>query len=965
MNRQKYLNKMKKILYFFFIFLLLSTSTVLFGTGKNSSNDNVILRISWIPDVHTTWPPDMARLAVFHAFLNKYTNINVEISSTLKLEGDAAEGNEYLSIAGGLAPDVFYLYGRKIGAFIDQGFIQSLSPFLEREYKKTGKPFKGIGSPDNIWELTVSDNDIMCVPYMYYVMALTYRRKNFVMAGLDPGHGPRNWDEFYRYAQKLTWIPTKEPGTPQNVPYRFGFALPLGPGQGWHFHQFVWSAGGEMVQAYKRCSKCDELTPSHIPFTDYSKFHVEIDNQKDYEDKISKYPIHEVCSKCGNSLDDVDKIEWRMEINKKGGPEALAFYQKMKFSKWMRCDNRKDKRHKGKFNLEIDLTDEEVKDGKTIACPVCGRKIDLSDSKTKKRIYDGVIISQTPMSSNQRIEYAMWITLMSEVQPDNDSNLGVTYFPSIDGGDPVSFIAGHYLAMSSQIKGEKADAAWEYIKFMCSEEAMRIRVKTLVDNGWGEWIDPKYLKLFGYNGIYKAISEERIKFFEKLGKNSRVEPYCRGYKNVLTKELRLPIDLALDKNKREDPKKVLDECAEHINTYVIGKLPDKVVKQRERLGIFLLMVTIVILFFVGKKIVEVLKTGAQKSIEGFGVTEKTWNRHFRAWMFLVMAVGSVLLWSYIPLVRGLVMGFQDYKILGNSKFVGLKNFVSVFSNSDFYIFLWQTIIYVSLSIILGFLMPIFLAILLTEIPKGKVTFRVIYYLPSVTTGLVTMFLWKQLLYNPTDAGVLNQLLMATPNWVYFALPIVTGIFCIAASMPTFKGGNKIAGASIFLLGCFFATAAFFVSPVKEPLSWLSDQRLAMICVILPGIWAGTGAGCLIYLAALKGIPDTQYEAADVDGAGVIAKLWNVLIPNIKALIIISFVGAFIGAFHAAQNIFVMTAGGPANKTMTLGLDIWYNSFLFLQFGYATAEAWILGAMLIGFTLIQLQVLNKVEFKKAE
>jgi len=61
----------------------------------------------------------------------------------------------------------------------------------------------------------------------------------------------------------------------------------------------------------------------------------------------------------------------------------------------------------------------------------------------------------------------------------------------------------------------------------------------------------------------------------------------------------------------------------------------------------------------------------------------------------------------------------------------------------------------------------------------------------------------------------------------------------------------------------------------------------------------------------------------------------------------------------------MTAGGPANKTMTLGLDIWYNSFLFLQFGYATAEAWILGAMLIGFTLIQLQVLNKVEFKKVE
>jgi len=569
------------------------------------------------------------------------------------------------------------------------------------------------------------------------------------------------------------------------------------------------------------------------------------------------------------------------------------------------------------------------------------------------------------MSNNQRLENGMWISTLEEVQHGSESSFGVTYFPSINGEKPVSFIAGHYLAMNSQIKGVKADAAWEYIKFMCSEEAMRIRVKTLVNSGWGEWVDPKYLKLFGYEGIYKSIPKERIKFFQEISRNSKVEPYCRGYKSVITKELRLPIDLALDNNKQEDPQEVLDDCAKHVNTYVIGKLPDKVIKQREKLGIFLLMVTVVILFFVVKKIVQVLKTGAQKSIEGFGVTEKTFGRHLRAWLFLAVAVGSVFLWSYLPLVRGLVMGFQDYKILGDSKFVGLKNFVSVFSNVEFYVFLWQTFIYVGLSIALGFLMPIILAILLTEIPKGKVTFRIIYYLPSVTTGLVTMFLWKQLLFNQTDAGVLNQLLMATPGWVYYALPVVTGVFCVIASFSTLRAGNKVAGIITLLIGCFFASVAFFVSPVNEPLGWLNDQRLAMICVILPGIWAGTGAGCLIYLAALKGIPDAQYEAADVDGAGFIAKLWNVLIPNIKALIIISFVGAFIGAFHAAQNIFVMTAGGPANKTMTVGLDIWYNSFLFLQFGYATAEAWVLGAMLIGFTLMQLQILNKVEFKKAE
>jgi len=371
---QNYLNNILKRFYFLSICLLVFTSTILFGTEKNNTISNVTLRISGIPDVHKTDPQEVARLAVFHEFLNKHPHVNVEVSSTLKMEGDASEGNEYLAIAGGLAPDVFYLHGRKIGAFIDQDFIQSLSPFLERDFKKTGKLFKGIGSPDNIWELAVHDNEIMSVPYMYYVMAMTYRRKNFVMAGLDPSHGPRTWEEFYRYAQKLTWIPSKEPGTPQNVPYRAGFNLEIGPNQGWHFHQFVWSGGGEMVKPYKRCPKCESLTTSHIPFTKYPDYYIAISNPKDYADKISEYPKHEKCSKCGESLDGIDKLEWRMVLNKKGGPEALELYQRMKFSKWMRCDNRDDNRHKGKFNLEIDLEDEDISAGKTIACHICEKK---------------------------------------------------------------------------------------------------------------------------------------------------------------------------------------------------------------------------------------------------------------------------------------------------------------------------------------------------------------------------------------------------------------------------------------------------------------------------------------------------------------------------------------------------------------------------------------------------------------
>jgi multiple sugar transport system permease protein len=122
-----------------------------------------------------------------------------------------------------------------------------------------------------------------------------------------------------------------------------------------------------------------------------------------------------------------------------------------------------------------------------------------------------------------------------------------------------------------------------------------------------------------------------------------------------------------------------------------------------------------------------------------------------------------------------------------------------------------------------------------------------------------------------------------------------------------------------------------------------------------------GPGCLIYLAALKGIPDDYYEAADIDGASFIDKLLFIVFPTLKVLLIINFIGVFIGSWYSATgNILVMT-GGLAN-TETAGLHIWYKAFTYLKFGEAAAMAWVLGFMLIGFTVYQLKILSRVEFK---
>jgi multiple sugar transport system permease protein len=155
-----------------------------------------------------------------------------------------------------------------------------------------------------------------------------------------------------------------------------------------------------------------------------------------------------------------------------------------------------------------------------------------------------------------------------------------------------------------------------------------------------------------------------------------------------------------------------------------------------------------------------------------------------------------------------------------------------------------------------------------------------------------------------------------------------------------------------------------LAPMPEALRWLSDERTAMLACVLPMVWAGLGPGCLIYLAALKGISDEYYEAADIDGATFIDKLLFIVFPILRPLLIINFVGVFVGAwFGATPNILAMTGGGA--NTEVAGLHIFYKAFVFLQFGPATAMAWMLACMLIGFTVYQLRMLARLEFRTAD
>jgi multiple sugar transport system permease protein len=279
---------------------------------------------------------------------------------------------------------------------------------------------------------------------------------------------------------------------------------------------------------------------------------------------------------------------------------------------------------------------------------------------------------------------------------------------------------------------------------------------------------------------------------------------------------------------------------------------------------------------------------------------------------MLPALLSVSVWAYFPLLKGMLMAFQDYRILGDSKWIGLDNFIEAATQETFWKGFFNAFAFTGWLLALGFALPIILALMLNEIPKGKVIYRMLYYLPAVTTSVIVAMLWKQF-FDASPQGFANSLL-----------------------------------------------AIFHIEPQK----WLQDPAQAKFAVVLPLIWAGAGPGSIIYLAALQGIPDEMYEAADLDGAGVLTKIWRITLPTLSPLILINLVGATIGAFKIMEPVLVQTAGGPDYATHTLGLEIWYNAFMYLKFGYATAAAWMMGLVLVTLTLYQLKILQNVKYSTA-
>ncbi|MBI4024848.1 MAG: extracellular solute-binding protein [Verrucomicrobia bacterium] len=469
----------------------------------------------------------------------------------------------------------------------------------------------------------------------------------------------------------------------------------------------------------------------------------------------------------------------------------------------------------------------------------------------------------------------------------------------------------------------KREAAWEFIRFYDSPEARAIRTRIFVENGLASQINPRFLRASGYEEYLQDVPREWTEAFEEAMSTGKPEPFGKN-SNLIYKEMSSPMDQMFydnrmeqcwkagdDKGLKQRVQEIFSEAVKRTNERIIGYVPPETQRFRRQVAAGVAAAVVAAFFFLFRYIWRVftpVTLNAQSAGWGF-------RRHWFAYFILLPALATILIWQYIPLGRGSVMAFQDYMIMGESRWVGLDNFALLLFDPTFWNALWVTLQFTFWSLSLGFFAPVLLAILLQEVPHGKILYRTVFFLPSIVSGLIVIFLWRSF-YAPD--GLFNQAL----GWV----------------------------------------------GIQSHLNWLTDPRFALVACILPGIWAGAGPGCLIYLAALKSIPDDLYEASDLDGATFFQKIRHVIFPGLKPLLIINFVGAFAGAFHSSANILVMTGGGPYTPygaTEVTSLLIYYNAFLYLRFGFATAMAWTLGAMLVGFTVIQLKRLSRMEFKTVE
>ncbi len=294
------------------------------------------------------------------------------------------------------------------------------------------------------------------------------------------------------------------------------------------------------------------------------------------------------------------------------------------------------------------------------------------------------------------------------------------------------------------------------------------------------------------------------------------------------------------------------------------------------------------------------------------------------WIFITPWILGFIFFRGGPILASLGLSFTKYNVASPPQFLGLDNYTRLFDDRIFFKSLQVSAYYTFLSVPLGIVASLSLAILLNQ--KGMPflgVYRTLYYIPALVVGSVSVALLFQWILNPSF-GIMNYVIsyLLGPNGV----------------IPLGITGPK----------------------------WFFDPDWVVPSFVLMSLW-GFGGPMLIYLAGLQGVPTALYEAATIDGANAWQRFWNVTLPMISPVILFTFITGMIGSFQIFTPAYIVSngEGGPAYASMFYVLYLYLNAFRRYRFGYASAQAWILFIVILILTVLAFRVSRRAVYYEAQ
>ncbi|MEV6257181.1 carbohydrate ABC transporter permease [Nocardia sp. NPDC051911] len=288
------------------------------------------------------------------------------------------------------------------------------------------------------------------------------------------------------------------------------------------------------------------------------------------------------------------------------------------------------------------------------------------------------------------------------------------------------------------------------------------------------------------------------------------------------------------------------------------------------------------------------------------------RRERAGWAFVAPNVAAVAVFLLFPLGFSLYLSFHSWDLFSPMRFVGVDNYRRLFASDPlFLIALRNTAVFTLLTLVPTVLIGLAVAAALNRKLAGIGLFRTIAFLPLVASAVAMAVVWRFLF---TDDGLLNVAL----GWI--------GI---------------------------------------DAVPWLTDPDWALVSLSIVTVWKSVPFATVILLAAMQGVPETLYEAAEIDGAGALRRFFAITVPLIRGPLSFVFIITIINSVQAFDQAYALTGGngGPETGTYLLGIMLFQNAFGFYEVGYASALAWVIFAILFLLTLVQLRMARRSEVEQ--